>query len=49
MIFSAPASHANKDADGLSHLEVPKSPMTRDPGSGFLDDVRNRGRKQPPG
>lgn len=27
--FSAPASHANKDADGLSRLEVPRHPPTR--------------------
>ena len=47
MIFSAPASHANKDADGLSHLDVPGSPMTRDLSSGSLDDARNRGGSSP--
>lgn len=47
MIFSAPASHANKDADGLSHLDVPGPPMTRDLSSGSLDDARNRGGSSP--
>ena len=46
-IFSAPASHANKDADGLSHLDVPGPPMTRDLSSGSLDDARNRGGSSP--
>ena len=49
LIFSAPAFHANKNADRLSHLEVPSPPMTRGLSSGFLDDARNRGGSSPPG
>ena len=47
LVFSAPASPTNKNADGLSHLGVPQSPMTRDSGSGSLDDARNRGGSAP--
>ena len=47
LVFSAPASPTNKNADGLSHLGVPRSPMTKDPGSGSLDDARNRGGSAP--
>ena len=40
-IFLAPASLADKDADGLSQLKVPTVALTTTISSGSLDDARN--------
>jgi len=37
--FLSPGILADKDADGLSHLEVPATPMTRATSSGSQDDA----------